>query len=555
VAAWIVSYRAATAFRGSVDNNHIHHNCLDNKLNLFDPKNNFEWRDYLRILRRRKWYFVIPLVLVLPLGVLKIVTTEPVYESSCVLQVESSRLLGSRFKSVLPGLNDLDRGVSMKKKILSTEYLNLLIQRLELNKGLAIRSKAMEKHSAYPDQTIDEIVEFLLLTKLRKNINIRDYGSGVIEIKATSTSPEQSYKIVQGLTEIFIEESLRSELGSVQSALEFNQQQILVYKSKLEEAERKLEAYEKSLISRKVENQDVTVENLKQIREAILAVEISAREKRDYLSDLSVGSKANDKIGDALNLKTVRKTFSEIETKIRQMALLMARYSSSNSEVIKANRSINEFRDQIKDEIAEVYKKAYPEADSPALMTFVEKAISQIDLNILERKKSAFEAALEEYRDNATQGPTNDLTLTKLQEEVSITRNIYNMFLQQNQGTQIEESVQRANASSRFQIIEPPIKPLDPISAGYKMVLLITMTLGTGLGGSSVYLREFLDKSLRTVQEAEDFLGVPVIGVLPLLGEEVAENSSKKKWLMLAAVFLLLAAGVGVFFYFQQASL
>ena len=81
-------------------------------------------------------------MLVLPLGVLKVATTEPIYESASALQVEGSRLLGSRFKGVVPGLSGPDRGVSMKKKILSSEYLTLLIHRLELHKDELIRSKA-----------------------------------------------------------------------------------------------------------------------------------------------------------------------------------------------------------------------------------------------------------------------------------------------------------------------------------------------------------------------------------------------------------------------------
>lgn len=522
-------------------------------MNLFDPKNKLELRDYIRILKRRKWYFIIPFVVVLPLGALKVITTEPVYQSSSILQIDSSRLLGSGFKGVVPGVTETERGVRLKKKILSSEYLTQLIRRLRLDQGDRIRKKAIEKHDAYPEKSVDEIVYFLLLTNLRKNIDIRDYGSGVIEIKTTAGSADQAYEIVKNLTDIFIEESLQGELSNVQSALDFNTQQIAIYKEKLEEAERKLEEYQRGRIAQKAANESLSPQQLAHVREAVLAAEISTEEKRARLSNID---SQLSRFG--IESKAIPRTQAiiahqrDIDNKVTQMASLMKRFSSNNAEVININREINGIRDKVREEIDALYRRAYPETAENRRDLMVEKAILLVDIEILDKKRTRLSRIIESFQDSEAQSPADQLTLQKLQQEVELTRNIYNMFLQQSQGTQIEESMQRAGASSRFQIIEPPFRPLDPINAGYKLILLVTVMLGTGLGGGAVYLSEMMDNSVRSVHEAETLLRIPVLGVLPYLAEEDSPVHDKRKIVISVSVFLAVSIAALVVYFLLQ---
>ena len=113
-----------------------------------------------------------------------------------------------------------------------------------------------------------------------------------------------------------------------------------------------------------------------------------------------------------------------------------------------------------------------------------------------------------------------ELTLSKLQQEVEINQKIYDLFLQQKQGTQIEEAIQRANESKQFNIIEPPRRPIEANGSGRRMGTLITLCLGAGIGLGLVYLRELIDRSLRTVQEVENFFEIPVIGVISKLEQK-----------------------------------
>ncbi len=521
-------------------------------MNIFDPKNNFEWHDYIRIIKRRKWYFILPFFLIIPLGIVKIIITQPLYESSCTVQIIPSRLLGSNLQRVVPGVIGRARIDALKKQITSSEYLLQLINILELKRNKKIQGQARKMHEKMQDKNFDEIVEFLLIDLLRELITIKQYSFDIIDIKLRAKTPEMSYIMVKTLTNIFIDESLRSEMGSVQNALQFNDEQITIFKEKLEKAERNLELYKKGQISNEVENQSLTSESMNRIREAIVSIDISTREKKDYLNHLSNQLKGSDNIQDYPKNDTIKKIQDNINEKIDQMAVLMERYSWKSAEVININRDINELRDRIKTEIQILYGLMYSNTPSQTLGLYLDKSITLFDLDILNRKNRELTKALDKFRRKVIQNPSRELTLKKLEEEVAINRKIYNMFLEQNQGAQIEESMQRADASSRFKIIEPPLKPLEPINAGYRMILLITIMMGTGLGAGAVYLREYLDKSVRTVQEAEEVFGIPVLGVLPFFNREHV-SINQKKWLVYAIVSgIILIISILIVLYLKQ---
>jgi len=348
----------------------------------------------------------------------------------------------------------------LQKRIKSSEYLTELVYRLELQNGEKVRDMAKENQAAYVDKSVEEIIEFFLIKKLRKVIGIRIYGSDVIEIKASALTPELAFLIAKTLTDIFIDESLRGELSSIQNVLRFNDEQVAVFKEKLMKAEKKLEQYKRGLIFMKVEDRSLTEDSLRRIREAIIASEITTREKKDYLNYLRGQVGANESGKGYPQTLVIQRMQDSVMRQIEQMAILMRRYAWNSAAVIKINRDINELRNRIREGMEAVYTMMYPNTDKSSLAAYLDRAITLYDLEILNKKKDVLTHILDRFKDKVSQNPSKEMALAKLEEVVRINRNIYNLFLEQNQGVQIEESMQRADASSRFKIIDPP--PLNP---------------------------------------------------------------------------------------------
>ncbi len=98
--------------------------------------------------------------------------------------------------------------------------------------------------------------------------------------------------------------------------------------------------------------------------------------------------------------------------------------------------------------------------------------------------------------------------------DVDVNTQIYNMLLQRLETARITQRLQASKEGTKYTILDPPRVPLQPFSPNKFMVGFIGLFLG-GLGGAGlVVLRELLDKSFLDVEEAKEYLGVPLLGAI-----------------------------------------
>lgn len=517
-------------------------------MNIFDPKNNLEWRDFLKIFKRRIWYFIVPFLIVMPIGIFKIVSHVPIYEARSIVQFDpgSFRLLPESIRRTLPGITAESRSASsIQKRILSPDFITTLIQKLALHQNPEFMTEAQAASSVFPDKTMDEIINTLFLLRIRPNVRVRSKSRETFSVNVKDISPEFAFSLSKTITEIYINEAFQRRMASVEKALQFNDEQLVIFKRKLEQAEDKLDKFKRNLVTSQVENPNIRDSSLKEFQKAIVAIELAAREKDDYLNYLNGKLNFGDNAESYPNTPSIRENLKRIDEKISQMASLMISFSWRSPEVVSVNRKINDLREAMKTEIEDLYRVKYQDIEIQERALRLERSITLIDIEMQKQKKEILNTTLQNFRNTS-----QPMVLKKLQREVAVSRRVYNSFIQQNQGVQLEKTIAEADASNRFKILGSPQIPIAPINAGLNMILLVTLISAVCSGAGCVILKEFLDSSIRTVNEAEDAFNLPVIAVLPFLGYQPGVN---KRY-----VFFLVAAGVslvclGIFaaWYFQ----
>jgi len=162
-------------------------------MNIFDSKNNLGWSDYLNILKRRKWYFILPFLLILPFGALKIRSTRPIYAAFCTIKIQPSslRLLPSSIRKALPHVQSPETVYSVRKQILSSEYLLEVIERLDLKKNETYRAEVRATQGSFLDKDLDEIIELALLKMLKKTITVEKYSPDIIVLRARARTADK----------------------------------------------------------------------------------------------------------------------------------------------------------------------------------------------------------------------------------------------------------------------------------------------------------------------------------------------------------------------------
>ena len=123
------------------------------------------------------------------------------------------------------------------------------------------------------------------------------------------------------------------------------------------------------------------------------------------------------------------------------------------------------------------------------------------------------------FRSNALKGGVLDLRARSvqyniLQREVDTSRTLYDGLLQRYKEVGVAGNITANNVS----IIDPADAPSRPSEPRLAINLLLAAILGIGLGIVTAFLLEALDETMATPEDAERKLGLPVLGVAPLVG-------------------------------------
>ncbi len=130
--------------------------------------------------------------------------------------------------------------------------------------------------------------------------------------------------------------------------------------------------------------------------------------------------------------------------------------------------------------------------------------------------------------------------------DVQVNEGIYNMLLQRLETAKITQRLQASKEGTRYTILEEPRIPLDPIKPDRVLVALIGLVIGVLTGFGLIVATEFLDKSFLDVEEAKEYLGVPLLGAISKIytPESIRYETDKKRWMY----SLTLLIGIAVLF-------
>lgn len=195
--------------------------------------------EYLNLFRRRKWWVIAPFAPTVLIFFIASFFLPKVYEASTIILVEEEGLVNPLIQGLAVSTSVRDRLQVLREEILSWPRVTQLIEDLNLDEGIRT-PRAFEK----------------LVYKMQRDIKVEMKDKNIVKISYRGRDPKSSQKVVQTISEIFIQRNLRSQNEEADSAVEFIQSQLNTYRKKLEESEEALRnfketyAYELPIASR-----------------------------------------------------------------------------------------------------------------------------------------------------------------------------------------------------------------------------------------------------------------------------------------------------------------
>ena len=494
-------------------------------------------REYWKVLQRRRLVLILPFLTVTLVSFAGSFLLPRQYKSSTTVLISESRLLSRPLENLIPGTTPggnqpedrMQRLATITNQITSTEFLRRLIYNLNLNQDPRVINKAKSIKSKFQEISQEELVEKILIDQLRKNISVGFKGENLVEITVYSDKPKTGAEMAKNLAQIFIDESLRYDLLGVRGALDFSDEQLAIYKKKLEEAENRLREYKEKTLKSNVDLSIASDTNTRAIVSVIDATKMEIKELEDqnnFLNDKLTGLKSSNlSLLASDNLKNLE---GQLFASVDEYIPLLTKYSWRDAKVITLTEKTKSLLDQIEEEIKSISQTQKGKVSAEILPLLESYTSNQINLNFLKEKLRVLNLAVEGVKNRLASTPYQEQTLRTLQQDVETYRSIYEMFVSQSQGSQISQQVQQAEAQNRFRVIEPASIPLSPVKPNRIKITLLGCLLGLVIGGGGVVLMEFFDHSFRKVEEVEEHLGLKVLGTIPRI--EYLEKLNKRKF-------------------------
>ena len=554
-----------------------------------------DFKDYLKIIRKRRKFLIIPFVVIALLSVILTVVLPSVYRSSATILIEEQEIPSDLVKSTVTTFAD--------------QRIQMISQRIMSRSNLV---DIIKKYDLYADERKSKTEE-VILEEMRKSIKVENISADVIDprsghpTKATiafsltydNESPALAQKVTNELTSLFLKENIKSRTESAENAALFLTEEAKRLKAKIQQLQTTLAAFKEQHLHELPEANQLNQQELTSLNNQLLSLdsqERSAQERRFYLEGQlaqidpnamatnSLGNRVFDmkdrlkqlqseypslvakysdthpdvlkarreieslqkEIGSNTDLNTLN---AELTQKKADLARLLKQYSEKHPDVIKLQKQINSLQQSMVEGKQNEYAKVDLEPDNPAYITLKSQleAVNS-DIKSLGYTREQVKRKIEELRSNLIKAPLVEKDYMDLVQELNNTNQRYQGVSAREMEAQISQQLEVEKKGERFTLIDPPQEPLEPVSPNRIAILFLGMVLAIAGGFGSVALAEMLDSSINNEKAVTSILGVAPLASIPYL-ESRAERKQNKQHRQMLIIGLLIAGVLSVILF------
>ena len=478
---------------------------------------------YWKVFWRKKFYLIVPLILSGAIAFFGVRYLTPIYESHAILSIEDKNILTPTIEHYVPESgtrNEMrdQRFLSIiETRVKSNDFLKVVVEELGLQRSEQVQryfeNSSGRERGGVP---IDELIMRQLVGLLKRKIEVSNPTPGFFTIGVSDTDPATAYVLAQHITESFIKVTRQEQIQGIRQAGAFSDEQLAIYKEKLESSEKDLARVKREMADSEVEHNPVNSSNVNLARalEQTAGADadrsgIALKRVRTKLVELLNVVPSSDKItSDETVRNCENKIFAYGEEKL-------LRDLSGAQQAPEAPEVYNQATAALRARIDAVAQGEYSSISSdirPLIIEYFYQRSLNDYYSFIDRKLQSY---LDQYTKNYEMRPGLEREFSRLTQEVETNRAIYGAFLESKTSARISEAVQTTNLGMSMNIIERAQKPLSPIKPDPLFIMLAAVMFGGVCGLAAIILTEYMDDSFRSIDEVERVLKIPVLGTVP----------------------------------------
>jgi capsular exopolysaccharide synthesis family protein len=478
-------------------------------------------RDYLDIIFRRKW-LVLSILLVSFLTTLIVsYSMQPLYKAKGRIELSLQAPRVTKFEDTLASQLQTREFIQTQFKLLQSESLaGRVIERLQLDTSPAFHSPAKTegegsifagiKHffgnilKSFSDSQGQEQQDDSQLAQLRlrkstesrfaKSLQVQpERDTTLISLAFISPDPVVARDVLNALIQEFIAWQVDKKIESSVSAKKQLEKQIDLARVQLEKAETNLNDFaRKAGIVSLSSNLNLIYSQLEEANKAFAAAQTERMNKEAVYNQSRQGTESIPALVENQMIQKLRADYNALSGEYKESNVT---FKDDYPKLQNLKAKMQDIERQIKNE-----ENRFVESIKTDYLTALNKE------EVLKKDTESKKALAMELNDRATQYKI-------LEREVETNKLIHQSLFERSR----ELDARVGTELGSVQVVDYATRPLKPYTPNVPQNLLIALLAGIIGGIGLAFLLEYLDNTIKRIDEISDRFHVPILGVLPLI--------------------------------------
>jgi len=476
---------------------------------------------YINMAIKRKWWIIIPFLVVLLAGFYYILKTPKIYQASTLILVQAQKVPEDYIQSVVS--TDLaDRLRTITQQVTSRTNLENIINEYGLYD--------LTRQGASLDAKVESV---------RKMIAIDVTSSGRSETNAFTISfrnsdPQKAMDVTNKLASNFISENLKIREEQALGTSTFLSDELVSVEERLKGKEEELKKYREHYMGGLPEQLQTNLSILERLQANLEQLNSNLRDaenrRGELLKEIAVSSASRP----AQSSQPGQVGVDELASLRNELASLESRYTQNHPDVIRLKETIaalEKERTATQTQSESSVDEGAIDISTSSIDQNQKRQLQEINIDIDGYKADITDtnAQIKLYQARVEDTPKREQELLSLNRDYNNLQEMYNSLLERKLEAELAVSMEKKQKGEQFKVIDSAKVPTIPVEPDVRKIAMMTLALGLGLGCGLAYLMEMMDTSFRTPGDTEKETGLPVLVNFPFILSEIEARSIKRK--------------------------
>ena len=439
---------------------------------------------FLAVIRARWLVATAVFVVVVIAAVVYVATATRIYSATASLLIDSKP---DPVSALLTGGGTSPSVINTQMQImLSDRVATRVVQNLKLADTADL--KAAWERSAKGSVTLQEWL--MTFVELGLDVKVAAPGSTVINVTYKSPDPRFAATLANAYVQAYLETSIELRVDPAKQYSGFFTDQQKSARAELEAAQNKLSAFQKDKqIIGSDDRFDLELARLSSLTQSLVGVQQARVDASTRQGQVGNASQMAEVLGNG-TVSGLKGELASAELKLQELS---SHYGDRNPQVQDARAAVTELRGKL------------------ARATNDVTGSVGIDARVSRQREAELQAAVDAQRTKVLALKETRDQAAVLARDVDNAQRSYDQVYSRVNQTNIESQNRQSNAT----VISQASIPAEPSSPKVAANLIMGVVGALALGLGAALLIEQFDKRIRTTADAIDFLGLPVIGIMP----------------------------------------